>query len=385
MKKNIPKKKIILITFALFFILYSLFLIIPPVFAQIEFKPQVDIPPGIKVGESIKVGTKTLADYIQNFYRWSVTAIAIIAVIMIMISGIQWLTAAGNAPLISQAKDRMISAIIGLILALITVPLLRLVNPALVDLEAFKIPEIIRTKESGPPNMTLFLKSPDFGFNESYILNFGGYKFCGESFPNTKSGSGQYIGGGRRIWATLYFADNRQIDKDKVKITAIWSKVSDPNFSITKDTKESWDIVVDNSEKEVCKKYVDVEEKKCTWIRAFEKDNQPLISWLINPNLAKNAGKFKIKMTFTSTANPPQFEEVTGEFEYTQTCGLGIAGCPANNCCKKMVKPGENINPGRYFYYEYQCADDVKVNGKVKKCPEGWEEEKEKKFCGIGL
>jgi hypothetical protein len=107
--------------------------------AEIKFFPQIKIP-GFEETE-IKEGT--LAHYISSFYKWSVTVVAILAVIMIMISGLQWIFSAGNPPAIAKAKDQMMSAILGLILVLICIPLLEMINPALVRLSSFEIPEIV--------------------------------------------------------------------------------------------------------------------------------------------------------------------------------------------------------------------------------------------------
>jgi hypothetical protein len=111
--------------------------------AEIKFLPQVKIP-GFKETE---IKEKTLAYYISSFYKWSVTTVAILAVIMIMISGLQWIFSAGNPPAIAKAKDQMMSAILGLILVLICIPLLKMINPALVRLSSFQIPEIAGIEE----------------------------------------------------------------------------------------------------------------------------------------------------------------------------------------------------------------------------------------------
>jgi hypothetical protein len=120
-----------------------------PVFAQeIKFKPQINIGNFI-AGQETNVTGLTFANYIVNFYTWSVRAIAILAVIMIMVAGFKWMTSAGNAPAINQAKDQMISAIIGLVLALGANLLLYSINPALVKLKPIK----------PTPIATIYLKS----------------------------------------------------------------------------------------------------------------------------------------------------------------------------------------------------------------------------------
>ena len=160
MKKIFKNKKILetfdfqLTTFNLFLLLFviiclllvvsCLLLVATPVLAQIPFVPQIPIPGMPSV---TKVGERTLADYISSFYQWSITAIAIITVVVIMISGLQWIMAGGNPPTIQKAREQMMSALIGLVLALLAIPILRMINPALVRLETFNIPMIIRKVE----------------------------------------------------------------------------------------------------------------------------------------------------------------------------------------------------------------------------------------------
>ena len=119
----------------IFSILLICFIVVLPVFADgnegVKFKPQVGLP-GFKAVAEKQVTSITLAEFIVDFYKWSIRAIAILAVVMIMVAGFQWMLAAGSAPQVSQAKDRMFSALIGLILALGAYTLLNFLNPALV-------------------------------------------------------------------------------------------------------------------------------------------------------------------------------------------------------------------------------------------------------------
>lgn len=77
---------------------------------------------------------KDLAHYVAAWYTFGVSAISIIAVVMIMWGGFEWITAAGSATLIGQAKGRIMNAIVGIILILTSYGLLYLINPALVEL-----------------------------------------------------------------------------------------------------------------------------------------------------------------------------------------------------------------------------------------------------------
>jgi hypothetical protein len=72
-----------------------------------------------------------LSEYIQLVYNWSIGAIAIIAVVMIMIAGFQWISSAGNTKAIGSAQQRIKNAIFGLVLVGGAYLILQLINPAI--------------------------------------------------------------------------------------------------------------------------------------------------------------------------------------------------------------------------------------------------------------
>lgn len=72
-----------------------------------------------------------IGEYFVSLFRWGAWAISIIAVIMIVVAGFQWMTALGNPTKISQAKNRISDALFGLILVLGASLLLGFVNPNL--------------------------------------------------------------------------------------------------------------------------------------------------------------------------------------------------------------------------------------------------------------
>ena len=78
--------------------------------------------------------SSNLPDYVKKFYNFAVGAIAILAVIMIMIAGLQWIFAAGNPTTITTARSNITSAISGLVLILFSYVLLYTINPNLVNL-----------------------------------------------------------------------------------------------------------------------------------------------------------------------------------------------------------------------------------------------------------
>ncbi|MCX7779163.1 MAG: pilin [Patescibacteria group bacterium] len=72
-----------------------------------------------------------IGEYLIAIYKWSVGAIAILAVVMIMIHGVRWLIAGGEAPKISEAKKGITYAVTGLIFILLTHQILSLIDPRL--------------------------------------------------------------------------------------------------------------------------------------------------------------------------------------------------------------------------------------------------------------
>jgi len=112
---------------------------------DIQIFPQVGIPgTEIQPGKPFTISNESLANYIIAIYKWSVTAIAALAVVMIMIAGFRWMTSAGNASMVTQAKDQMFSALIGLILIIGAYTILNFVNPALVRFKDLTIKSVGR-------------------------------------------------------------------------------------------------------------------------------------------------------------------------------------------------------------------------------------------------
>src|SRR6056297_2393068 len=157
------KTKIYLILIVLIFISLPVL-----VFAQedggVNFSPQVNIPGSdFAPGETVEVTGNTFADYIIAIYNWGIRIIIVLAVIMIMIGGFMWMTAAGSSQRIGQAKDRITSAIVGLILALGSYTLLNFVNPELVSFRSLTLTDIKKgdyTSKQGLCNSYLYYIGP---------------------------------------------------------------------------------------------------------------------------------------------------------------------------------------------------------------------------------
>jgi len=111
---------------------------------KIYFTPQVSIGDEVRVGEEIEVSGTTFANYIIAIYNWSMRAIVLLAIIMIMVAGSRWMWAGGNAASITQARNQIVSALIGLVLAISSYTILSFINPSLVRFQSLEIQPIVR-------------------------------------------------------------------------------------------------------------------------------------------------------------------------------------------------------------------------------------------------
>ncbi len=109
------------------------------------FTPAVTVPGSNYVaGQGVKLEESTLplANYIIAIFKYSIGAIGILAVIVMMIGGIMWLMSAGNSEQIKQAKNWMGGSLVGLLIAFGSFLILSTVNSSLVNLKITPIPRI---------------------------------------------------------------------------------------------------------------------------------------------------------------------------------------------------------------------------------------------------
>ena len=83
-----------------------------------------------------------IGQYITGLYRFAVLATTIVAVVVMMVSGYLWLTAAGNVERVSSARGYIGGALTGLMLMLGSYTILNLINPKLVTFEGLRIPVV---------------------------------------------------------------------------------------------------------------------------------------------------------------------------------------------------------------------------------------------------
>lgn len=95
---------------------------------------------------NIPIGTvKTATDipsYINLIYAWLLPAASLVAVVMMMIGGLQYVLSRGKAKYIDKAKTRITNAITGIVLLMSAYVLLNLIDPRLVAFKDLQIPLI---------------------------------------------------------------------------------------------------------------------------------------------------------------------------------------------------------------------------------------------------
>lgn len=119
------------------------------------FTPQVGIPDSnfqtdkqIPIGEE-KNGTTSstlLADYITSFYTYALNILGVLAVLVLMAGGVQWIISGGNTKKIESAKKMIGGSLFGGFLLLGSYLLLNTINPELTKLPAIEMTTIKRVE-----------------------------------------------------------------------------------------------------------------------------------------------------------------------------------------------------------------------------------------------
>lgn len=98
--------------------------------------------PAVQATTAIDIGGKNtfknIGEYIQVIYTYAISAAGIIAVLVIIVSGIQWTASAGNSSVISSAKSRIVNSLVGLLIAVGSYVILNTLNPYLIN---FRLPQ----------------------------------------------------------------------------------------------------------------------------------------------------------------------------------------------------------------------------------------------------
>lgn len=111
-----------------------------------NYTPLVPLP-GMPAG-----GAFDLSTYLIGFYNFLLSIVGIVAVLFMIFGGLKYITAVGNSSKISDAKDQILSAISGLLLALLSWVIVDTLNPDV-----------------------LYMRQPGVAFNELNGGSSGGY------------------------------------------------------------------------------------------------------------------------------------------------------------------------------------------------------------------
>ena len=102
------------------------------------------------LGKSL-TGNSTLIELIEYVYYFAIGLSGVAVFVMLVIGGVKWLTSFGNPSKLNDARDQIVSSILGLILLLSAVLILNTINPDLV-----------------------FVKNPITSFTDKNLSNIGG-------------------------------------------------------------------------------------------------------------------------------------------------------------------------------------------------------------------
>lgn len=125
--------------------LFSVIMILLLLLPVVSFALELDYP-SFTIGEytyemSLDMPLNQLVAWL---YYFIVIISGFAAFLMLVWGGFQWMTSVGNPTKISEAKDRLISAVLGLVLILASWLILNTINP---ELTLLKMPELPGTEQ----------------------------------------------------------------------------------------------------------------------------------------------------------------------------------------------------------------------------------------------
>jgi len=116
---KITKKHILSFVLLLFLTLGQLSFVVSSVHAQTAWEGQYGAAEiGQKFGSSDPSSVKDIRTIIIEIVNIALTMLGILFIVLIVLSGYQWMTSGGNEDSITKARKRMVNAIIGLAIVL---------------------------------------------------------------------------------------------------------------------------------------------------------------------------------------------------------------------------------------------------------------------------
>jgi len=102
---------------------------ISAIFVGVSFMVARAYEPLVRLPGLPATGSLNLSQYIVGLYNFLLSIVGIVAVMMLIIGGMKYITAAGNASIVADAKDTISNAIFGLLLALLSWVIVSTINP----------------------------------------------------------------------------------------------------------------------------------------------------------------------------------------------------------------------------------------------------------------
>ena len=98
--------------------------------AQTQYKLLAPLPQG---SVQLPADATGFSLYASNLYWFFISAAVILALVMIIIGGVEYVGSAGNTSLLGDAKGRILNALLGLLLALASWLILNLIKQFLLN------------------------------------------------------------------------------------------------------------------------------------------------------------------------------------------------------------------------------------------------------------
>ncbi|MBI5369688.1 N-acetylmuramoyl-L-alanine amidase [Candidatus Uhrbacteria bacterium] len=102
--------------------------------------PTVTFTPVLQKGGELQIDF--LGQYINGTYQYIVGIAAFLAIVLVMVGGVQWVLSAGAPSQLEKAKQRIKNGLTGLVLVMTAAAILEIVNPKLGTLRPLTIPSI---------------------------------------------------------------------------------------------------------------------------------------------------------------------------------------------------------------------------------------------------
>ncbi|PIX62460.1 hypothetical protein CO057_01855 [Candidatus Uhrbacteria bacterium CG_4_9_14_0_2_um_filter_41_50] len=125
--------------------------------------PGLSFTPAYKEGGS--VNTNYLGEYIQAVYSWLIPAASLLAVVMMMIGGLQWMLARGDSGKIGNAKTKLKNATTGLVLLLAAYSITYVVDPNLLTYDSLSV-SYIEAEWVSTENTSYDVTDPDLDLSD---------------------------------------------------------------------------------------------------------------------------------------------------------------------------------------------------------------------------